>query len=61
MIVTEDEARQKWCPLQNGARCDASLCMMWVPVKVLDAADPRAETLEYFSRGCCGLTGEHKK
>ncbi len=55
--MTEDEAREKWCPMMAASpfidgeistRCIASDCMLWMWVQ---HEDKRTEE----SRGYCGL------
>lgn len=58
MIVTEEEAKSKWCPFGGStAACVGTECMMWgkisgfnVPLKYRDGEDDNAD------RGYCGLT-----
>jgi hypothetical protein len=59
--MTEDEAKQKWCPmargLENGgnygASCIASACMMWQWIPRFSAD----KEVEMTKRGYCGLAG----
>lgn len=66
--MTEDEARQKWCPashtlgyvvgdppvVPDEGRCIASMCMAWRWSKgAATAMDPPASTTD----GYCGLAG----
>lgn len=68
--MTEDEAREKWCPMArvdpprmnlktiriSGARCIASACMMWRRDVGDDQSYPKdAKPLRY---GYCGLAGK---
>lgn len=69
MILTEDEAKTKWCPMGRrwtagpsgaattnvGACCIASGCMMW---RRLSALDENGRMMTPEVHGYCGLAGK---
>ncbi len=56
MLVTENQAKEKWCPHVNKGEdnCVASQCMMW---RVYDSPYKQGE-INNDRRGYCGLAGE---
>ncbi len=55
-LLTEDEARAKWCPMGDGAgadSCVASSCMAWRWHR-----RPKGHEKDWSGLGYCGLAGK---
>lgn len=60
MLLTEEEAKKKECPLNGFSHCIASDCMMWMFIDRQEAAYncPHCKTCLYVDgMGYCGLGG----
>lgn len=68
-MMTEEEAKQKWCPImglagavmsaKGGTRnCMGSACMMWRLVPIGGSGLPIGFKTSAFSDGYCGLAGK---
>jgi hypothetical protein len=61
MLVTEEEAKKKWCPFSRAVRCLASECMAW---RRFPQGENYSENLSTGERtylepvGFCGLAGK---
>lgn len=58
--MTEEEAKQKWCPMnQYNNNCCASDCMLWRWVRdsYAEGYEPKPDHEDY-NKGYCGLGGE---
>jgi hypothetical protein len=53
-VYTEEEAKKKWCPMDNRGECVASECMAWRYVETLNP-----KTLLFVNvAGYCGMGGK---
>ena len=63
MILTEQEAKEKWCCIGHAnpgdwLKCFGSKCMAWRLVLDDDGSRMKKVGEEYFDVGYCGLAGK---
>lgn len=59
-MITEDEAKEKWCPrAHNGADqpCIGTKCMAWRWVYETEQDPETFDEVRVFKKGFCGLAG----
>ena len=66
MIVTEEEAKTKWCPqttegVSTELNCVGSKCMWWVPVDNMTRPTKRPDESEWVAAGYCGAINDNHR